>query len=202
MKEDVMVKDEVITELRESLEIWMWDEVEIQLSDYKKDRNDRHLMVGAVMAIAAFEAFLNNVIEFYRPNVEFESFDRERRFSDRFRKGIRLLDPEIDFNKIKSWGRFNELVNLRNKIVHKRNESEIMRMDGNGKILDKKNNNFRIDWNNAQKKILSVKFLVNNLHDCFQWDSLRLEGGNKFHQIEERFDSFFVFVKSKKDADL
>ncbi|MEK7105147.1 MAG: hypothetical protein AAB865_00460 [Patescibacteria group bacterium] len=183
--EQIHINDGLRLELRSFLvQLSAWQTVERELSEWKADAEDRRLIVAAIMGSVYLEAFLNNIIEFYRRS-DFENFDQVGETKERIVFGIRVLDPELVPSSLSGWAQVCELIKLRNSIVHNKVTSRIVE---NGSITQE--NQYALNFQRADTKVLAVKYFVLALHKHLKWNGRFLEGQFR-NKVQQRFDSFF-----------
>jgi len=176
------------------VQIYAWQVAEIELSNFRTSGNKKHLLVAVVLATVAFEAFMNNIIEFYSP-VNFKSYESTRPISERIKKGVGFLSSSIIIEKNEAWVDLQGLFRLRNSIVHNQVKSDIT---SDGKRIQ--SNPYTIEWSQATKTVVSVRQFIIELKNSLRWDDKLLEGQFK-NPIKQRFEAFFEAFNSSEQID-
>lgn len=197
LSETLHVRDSIRTELRDfSALIYGCDAASREYQLYKDTSDNKHLFAFVIMTGVAVEALFNNIVEFYQPS-KFKRIEKAKySAADKFSMSISALSDEVQAKDIDKWTDLVRFITLRNKLVHNKVKSRIVK-DGN--LLQE--NTKKIDWSIAEELCLSVYAFIFSLRSKLQWDSELLEGGKfktEHSKIKGRYDEFFVpFEKIK-----
>ena len=209
IQEKIGVKEDITVSMREHSYFAFWFIVKQSLENAKnnKDHRTAYLYNAAIMCVASMESLMNDLSEEYLPTNIFESLNKEQITKERIKKMINALSGQngnyhIDFetperkkeiSKIdlynlfqnKNWQGFLKLLEIRNKIIHRKVENIVRKNDDKDPIKDIREK-WKIDLEAIEPNIELTKCLFLDLKGIFT--------KSIYDFVERRLTSRFDFI--------
>jgi len=187
----IKINEKITASTRESAYLHYWFLVKHSLSQAHIDKNhfNAFILNAAIMTVMTVESLLNDLSEEYLPKDIFDDLDEDLYLKSRFKKMIKFLtgqegefcieygtpDRSTRIEKIEigdifnrqEWQDFCKLLDIRNKIIHRKIENKTWTHEEGGRNFKDIREDWKINIEETELLIGSTRNLLIKLRDLF-----------------------------------